>query len=60
MSVTQKTFPIRMDNSTYSRLLAQAARFGLSVTAYIRIAFAERLEKDEATQVSLVPKKGRR
>jgi len=54
-----KTFPIRMDENTYSRLLAQASRFGLSVTAYIRVAFTERLEKDEPTQPTQ-QKKGRR
>jgi len=45
----------------YGRLQTQASRFGVSVTAYIRIAFSERLEKDEATMVLLSPsKKGRR
>jgi len=52
-----KVFPIRMDETTYSRLFTQATRFGLSVTAYIRIAFTERLEKDEPTQQI---KKGRK
>ena len=57
----QKVFPIRMDNSMYGRLQTQASRFGVSVTAYIRIAFSERLEKDEATMILLTPsKKGRR
>ena len=51
MPLTEKTFPIRMDNETYRRLETQAKRFGLSVTAYIRQTMVFRLEKDEAKKI---------
>jgi predicted DNA-binding protein len=48
-SLTEKTFPIRMDRNMYERLKKQSERIGVSVTAYIRMAFTEKLEKDEIT-----------
>ena len=49
MSIMEKTFPLRMDNSTYLRLQRQARRSCMSVTAYIRSAFINKLTQDEAT-----------
>jgi hypothetical protein len=47
--LTEKTFPIRMDNATYARLLKQAKRRLMPVTAYIRWSFLRTLNEDEAS-----------
>jgi predicted HicB family RNase H-like nuclease len=41
---------MRVDEELFERLEAQASRLGLSVSAYIRLAMTERLERDEDTE----------
>ncbi len=48
--LTEKTFPIRMDQSTYERLQRQAKRTCMTVTAYIRNAFLKQVVVDESTE----------
>jgi predicted transcriptional regulator len=38
---------IELPDATYGRLKAAAERYQLSVTAYIRLAVMERIERDE-------------
>lgn len=39
---------LRVDEDWYSRVEAMARRFSMSMSAYIRLAVTERLERDEA------------
>lgn len=48
---------LRVDPDLVARIVAQAERFGLSVSAYVRQSVTEKLEEDEATDARL---KGRR
>lgn len=41
---------IEMSDSVHSRVLEQSKRFGLSLSAYLRVALIEKLERDEATR----------
>lgn len=46
---------LRAEPEWIARVAAAAERFGLSLSAYIRLAVSERLERDEAGQ----PRKGK-
>lgn len=46
---TRDRIDLRADPEWISRVQLQADRFGLPLSAYIRQATSERLEKDEAT-----------
>jgi hypothetical protein len=46
---------LRVEPEFYARVEAAAQRFGLNLSAYIRMAVSERLERDEAAQAK--PKK---
>jgi len=48
---------LRIDPDLNARLASQAERFGVSVSAYVRQAAAERLERDEATDPRLKSKR---
>lgn len=49
-------FDLRIEPSLLARTDAQAERFGTNISAYIRQAITEKLERDEAT-VPPKPKK---
>jgi predicted HicB family RNase H-like nuclease len=40
----------RVEPALAARIEAAAARFGISVVSYIKLAISERLERDEATR----------
>jgi hypothetical protein len=51
---------LRAEPEWISRVEAAARRFGISLSAYIRLAVSERMERDAASQPPLPPKgKGR-
>jgi len=50
---------LRAEPAWIARVRRQAERFGMSVSAYIRIRTTEALERDEATDERPVPKKPR-
>lgn len=52
MGLADKVFPIRMSDSLYARLLKQSQRSCMTVTAYMRIAFTEKLERDESAETA--------
>ena len=43
---------LRIDPAVRERLEQQCARFGLDLSAYIRLAIVQKLEQDEATDPS--------
>lgn len=49
-ALTEKTFPIRMDNATFARLKKQSEKQRVSIAAYIRSAFFVKLSIDEGFQ----------
>lgn len=57
MALTDKVFPLRMNMSTFERLKHQSFRSCMTVTAYIRTAFYDKLAKDEATEIPETPVK---
>jgi hypothetical protein len=48
--VPRDRIDLRADPDWVARVAAAAERFGLSVSAYIRLAVTERMERDEASQ----------
>lgn len=46
---------MRVDDAMYERIEEQAARHGLGVSAYIRLAVTQRLEQDEASEYTGLP-----
>lgn len=46
---TRDRVDLRAEPAWIARIAAQADRLGISVSAYIRLATTERLEKDEAS-----------
>ncbi len=47
---------LRAEPEWIARVAAAAERFGLSVSAYIRLAVSERLERDEASTSRKAPR----
>lgn len=64
MGLNEKVFPLRMSTVLYFRLQHHAQMSCMTVTAYLRTAFIEKLERDEAAERQLnmlaVPEKKRR
>lgn len=48
---------LRAEPAWVARVRRQADRFGMSISAYIRAKTTEALERDEATDESLKPRK---
>lgn len=47
-------FLLQLEHSVHERLLAQSLRrFGITATAYIRMALTEKLERDETSEVMM-------
>lgn len=48
----RERFDLRLPPDLRERLEAQADRFGLDLSAYVRLALVEKVERDEATNPS--------
>ena len=52
VSVWRDRLDLRIDPLIRSRIERQVSRFGLDLSAYIRLAIVQRLESDERTEPS--------